>query len=337
LQTLLGSDNPFVVYYDALQEGAWVRTLDPQLRSASLVRIQEEGRNPETIDSLVAYDKPDIILVHRNRPVLVIEKTSEVPSAHNCGQRFARIARAAECGIPFIYFFPFVAQKHGSETVERERQQKTNQRYVNPRLFDASARLEAIFDAVVIHVCWPVDTHYELLTTPEKDTEIARVVRQVVEWSQSQGPIARLRTMAAIRRARLRAEREGQARKEASAKNRRLPPSVRIEETSAMINRYRITGAAISRLSARRRSLVYTIGMRYVRSDPYAGMLIFYDYLCARTGRTTQDRSMNLVASMPNIESAEWNQLSSENQGRKDIRLFRIFSDCILLRDAVLT
>ena len=48
------------------------------------------------IQKLLKYDRPDIILVKEGVPKLVIEKTREVPTGHNVGQRFARLVNAVE-------------------------------------------------------------------------------------------------------------------------------------------------------------------------------------------------------------------------------------------------
>ncbi len=100
-------------YCDNAVEGRWFRQLSPLLKSIELCKIEARGSNPPVIDKLVEYDRPDIILTLGDRPLLVIEKTREVPTGHNVGQRFARLVRAAEAEVPTIAFFPFDAMKHG--------------------------------------------------------------------------------------------------------------------------------------------------------------------------------------------------------------------------------
>ncbi|MFL6318179.1 MAG: hypothetical protein ACJ73C_15780, partial [Nitrososphaeraceae archaeon] len=55
----------------------------------------------------------DIILVEDEVPKLILEKTREVPTGHNVGQRFGRLVNAAEEGVMVIFFLPFIARKHG--------------------------------------------------------------------------------------------------------------------------------------------------------------------------------------------------------------------------------
>ena len=71
-------------------------------RWPSLTRANRLG-----MQDVLSYDRPDIILVDGDTPILVVEETVEVPSGHNVGQRFARIAAAAQgwrsipvCSVP---------------------------------------------------------------------------------------------------------------------------------------------------------------------------------------------------------------------------------------------
>ena len=72
--------------------------------------------------------------------------------------------------------------------------------------------------------------------------------------------------------------------------------------------------------------------MNYIRSDPYTGMLLFYDYLYARKGKNENQRDVNMVCSIPGIKKSEWQQT---NKKRKDIRIYSRFSDLILLQDGI--
>ena len=323
----------FAIFYDTLQEGEWAKAQVHELEGAPLVLIRDKGQNPEPIDKLIAYDRPDIIVSYGSRPILVLEKTEEVPTGHNVGQRFARIVRASELQVPMVYFFPFVAQKHGAETEERERDQKTNQRYVNPRLFDALEHLEDIHDTAVIPVNWPVDSRYELLRTPEKDDEVKKVMTEVVRWAISRRSLTELKKAPAIIKAKSDAAKQKELAIRRSSKYDHPPPTLRLERTSSLIQRLRIPPPASTNLLRREKSVVYRIGMEYIRADPYTGMLPFYDYLYARTGPTTRERSMNLVAHMPYIQFASWKSIE---KSRKDIDLYTTFADCIILKDGVI-
>jgi hypothetical protein len=303
------------------------------LGSASFHRMGSKGQNPKPVDELLEYDRPDIILTYGSQPVLSLERTEEVPTGHNVGQRFARIVRAAELHVPCVYFFPFAAQKHGKETQEREAEMKTNQRYVNARLFDAIQQMERIHNSLVVPVCWPVDDHYELLRSTKKDAEVKEVVSAVVENTLKKGTIDDLRKVPSVVKAQESALREREARLKSQSRYASPPPSVEIVETRSLIDLHDDFGSSIRRLlSLRHESVVYTIGMNYIRADPYAGTLIVYDYAYARNGTSPRNRSRNLIANIPNIRTSEWERQSTK---RKDISLFSKFADAILLRDGV--
>ena len=116
------------IYCDALQEGEWFKGISLNFRNAELLEINSRGSNPKLIEEIIEYDRPDIILVIDKKIKIVLEKTEEVPTGHNVGQRFARIVKSAELRIPFIYFCPFVAMKHGKYA---------NRCFINARLFTA--------------------------------------------------------------------------------------------------------------------------------------------------------------------------------------------------------
>ena len=89
------------IFADDQTEGDWFKARSKLFDDAEIVIIQRKN-NPEYIQKLLKYDRPDIILVKEGVPKLVIEKTREVPTGHNVGQRFARLVNAVENGIPII-------------------------------------------------------------------------------------------------------------------------------------------------------------------------------------------------------------------------------------------
>ena len=138
----------FTILYDEPQEAEWFRTLDPRLANATEVAITDAQLWP-SVQRVLLYDRPDIVLLDGETPILVVEQTVEVPSGHNVGQRFARIAAAAEAGVPVLYFGPYAARKHGGITA--------GPRYVNVRLFQALDALVRTRDTAVTAINWPVD------------------------------------------------------------------------------------------------------------------------------------------------------------------------------------
>ncbi len=100
------------VYYDSYQEGIWFKGLHYRLYEANLYPFPRGNSGPEYLKRALIYDRPDIVVVDNNQPIFVLERTVEVPSGHNVGQRFARLVAAAQMRIPIVYFGPYAAYKH---------------------------------------------------------------------------------------------------------------------------------------------------------------------------------------------------------------------------------
>ena len=78
--------------------------------------------------------------------------------------------------------------------------------------------------------------------------------------------------------------------------------------------------------------VIYEIGMKKIRSDPYTGMSMLYRYLYV-----LEHPSRALVLWFPNITENAWRRVAvNRNRNRKDVRLFRIAADAILLADNLL-
>ncbi len=99
----------FTVLYDEPHEAAWFKALHPELSDADEVPLDQA--TGDHLRRVLGYDRPDVVLLRDGSPILVVEETVEVPSGHNVGQRFARLAAAAEQGVPCLYFGPYKAKK----------------------------------------------------------------------------------------------------------------------------------------------------------------------------------------------------------------------------------
>ena len=76
------------IYYDSYHEGVWFRGLHSRLEQADLQPFSTKSDG--SLGQVLQYDRPDVVLVDDNDiPLLVLERTIEVPSGHNVGQRFA--------------------------------------------------------------------------------------------------------------------------------------------------------------------------------------------------------------------------------------------------------
>ena len=160
------------IYNDSLHEGLWFRDLCPNLlKDAQLVKIKNRGENPSIIDELISYDRPDIILTSDDIPKLVIEKTTEVPSGHNVGQRVGRIVKAAECSVPAIYFLPFDARKHGAYTSICN---------LNIRLLNAMLNMTKIHEVPIVAMNWIADKNGELIRDGSQDLELTKLLEDYI-------------------------------------------------------------------------------------------------------------------------------------------------------------
>ena len=309
----------WTIYYDDLQEGAWFQDLSPHFADAALRPLSDALRVAHLADTL-RYDRPDILLTHRGVPVLVVERTIEVPSGHNVGQRFARLAAAAEQQVPLVYFGPFKARKHGGET--------EGPRFMNLRLFYALDKIESINGAAVSTVNWPVDDDCELIRLHSKDDQMREYVEAlidiIVDENDHQAAIVdRIRDTAIYERLkadRLAFEQDGVRNPE---QYEVPPPSVRLlsGQTAA-------TEFSVPALRGMSLVVAYKVGMNYVRSDPYTGMGMLYRYLYVLP---QQDRC--LVLQFPGISLETWETVANSGRARKDVKLYRLIADGVQFSD----
>ena len=160
----------FTIYCDDLQEGIWFQELDPHFENAELEVIPSKKAEIMScgLDEVLKYDRPDIILKDENNVIFVLERTVEVPSGHNVGQRYA----AAEANIPIVYFGPYMAYKHGGNTA--------GPRYMNLRLFYSLKKASELYNTAVTTINWPVDRDCEVLKTPAKDNRIKQYLNLLI-------------------------------------------------------------------------------------------------------------------------------------------------------------
>lgn len=309
------------LYYDALQEGQWLSGLDPRFEGVPLLPFEHL---PSSLHGLLSYDKPDVIVCDDEIAVLVLERTVEVPSGHNVGQRFARLLAAAKARTPCLLVAPFKAMKHGGET--------SGPRYVNLRLFDALDKVSLAHDTFLAAINWPVDEDCEIIRGDPLNAKVAPVVRAVLDLYGETRQVPRKNDIVATRAARGLAEEIAQAR--ATAPRRYVyaepPPSVKIAVTNALRN----TGLDPAELPSLPEAVVYRIGMKTMRADPYTGMAVLYDYLYARNDDGSLKRVR--ILHMPNILRTVWEAKARYSRGSKEIRLYVEASDAILFFDSAL-
>ncbi|MUH03679.1 hypothetical protein GM609_09290 [Bombella sp. ESL0387] len=317
----------FTILYDHQHEANWFRKLHSDFKNAQEESINNAKDWP-CIAGVLAYDRPDIILLHRQVPILVIEETVEVPSGHNVGQRFARIAAAAEAGIPCVYFGPYVARKHGGKTA--------GPRYMNLRLFHALDAMIRITGTAVTTINWGVDQNCEVSRGYDKDNDMREYIRMFLDnyYKSNFSSLNQLILRSSVHQ-RLLCERndfiETKIRKPDQYNS--PPPSVEFMNISDFHSRFNqeiLVDNTLFPISEIVREIVlYSIGMNRIRSDPYTGMSILYKYLYVE-GHSHRA----LVLFFKNIKKSEWIDV---NRNRKDIKIYTIAADAIVFSDGIIT
>jgi hypothetical protein len=305
----------WTIYADELHEGDWFRELHPRLAGATEEEISgATSRNPR-LERVLLYDRPDIVLADpRDQPVLVVERTIEVPSGHNVGQRFARLAAAAEARVPVVYFGPYAARKHGGKTA--------GPRFMNLRLFAALDRVATVNRSAVTCINWPVDSNFEIVRLPTKDD---RMRAYLDLFFRAYDDRAHTDVIQSIRTSDFEAEQLAERRSFSSTLRRASgydgPP------TSVLICPGHEAARAVRAplLKGYHDAVIYTVGMRKIRSDPYTGMAMLYRYLYVLGAEVKRA----LVLRFPHITPDMWRSAARSDR-RKDIRLFRIAADGIL-------
>ncbi len=310
------------LYCDATHEGLWFQGLVPELRHAEIRKMGNRVHNPRVVNALLAYDRPDIILVKDGAPLLVLEKTSECPTGHNIGQRVGRIVRAAEHDVPSITFLPFDARKHGKHAGIVN---------LNARLLDAFLRMARIHGTPVLAVNWPCDDRGELIRDGSQDGDLSGTLREFVESGFDAQCNAFHSTMEAMRA-------EYEARVTKYPGYAKPPRSVKIVNTEDFVELMRERDPSFEPghgLGTRRETVIYTADMSpdaCRREDPYTGMQFVYDYQLCRSGPHPSDKRRNLVINVPRVSISRWRDANPNDPLRKS-SLWYTTANGIALKD----
>jgi hypothetical protein len=293
--------NPFTLFFDSEHEAHWLKHHSPLLESARLVPIRGRQDNPSLINELVVYDRPDVIVLRGERPVLTIEKTKEVPTGHNVGQRMARLVRSIECGVPVIYKAPFDARKHG---------QYEGPCYLNIRLLATFKRVSEIHGVPIVAVNTAVDAHHEIIENGSNDEVIEQIL---AEYLSDENFDAFLPAQSLM-------EEEYSYRLDRRPAYGFPPSTVSVAPTADLLHHFPGSSAYGSKLLRRKQSVVYSIGMtpeKCRREDPYTGMTFIYDYLMCRVGPSPRDKDKNLILSIPNVSKRRWLDANPNDASKK--------------------
>lgn len=313
------------VYCDNDHEGKWFCSLSRQLAYAPIIRIKQRGHNPIYVEGLLRYDKPDIILINGEHPRLVVEKTSEVPSGHNIGQRFGRIVNAAEEGVLALFFIPFLARKHG---------RYSSACYIPGRFFNALEKIRIIHNVPVLALEWPSNSSYELITDSSENKEIGELIDDLICNNFDYSKCHKINSIQ-----NLMLERSQTCNKH----THHTPNSVKIRNTVDYVNELRkqfpkYSNTISTTILNRPLSLVYEIRMAETsckRTDPYTGTQFVYDYMVCRKGQNPSDKIQNLILSFPYISRRVWLKSNPNKQSQKSA-LWYATANLIVLRDGLI-
>lgn len=314
------NEHSYEIFYDAFQEGVWFKSLSNCFSDAKLIQIPKSllDQQKYNINCILQYDKPDIILKDNGKIILVLERTKEVPSGHNVGQRFGRIVAAAKERIPVVYFGPYMAYKHGGSTA--------GPRYMNLRLFYSLKNLADCYNTAVTTINWPVDKDCELLKTPDKDTRLIEYIKFYMNYYNMHGSDGLTEY---IKRSSFQDEQYEEQKEfikkevQSPEQYETPPPSVEIIPISKFEMEYCVLPKNDNNIQSIE---LYHIGMENIRSDPYTGMAALYNYLYCRNGVVQ-------ILHFLNIQSSKWHSLRKTT---KTYRMYKEFSYAILFKDQLL-
>lgn len=290
---------------------------------------------PDHIRKILYLDAPDCIVEKDNEPVFSIEVTTEAGTGHNAFQRFARIAAAAENGVPAFYIYPEGAIISRKKRNKPDTTKQTKQQYfskwdeINPLIFRAMDAVMSIYDIPALLYYFPSDfTQYRgkpeaspnyankgLRFDPDivrytacpdsSDSSMIRMfeaLNEILEMTERYGvQPARGKLLKNIR---IRKQKDFMqmefAKKAGDAPIETMSPLsavtfVPTEYILQYLSKYEHSGYKVGELLRSREETAVYQCNAQFRGDPYPGALAAIDYLSCREGRTFEERRYNLI------------------------------------------
>lgn len=293
---------------------------------------------PDHIKKILYLDCPDLIVEYEMEPIFSIEISSEAGTGHNAFQRFARIAAAAENGVPAIYIYPEAA-------IIARQNSPARWDTINPLIFKALDRVMNIYRIPALLYYYPSDYEDSRYATnpnlsPNRKTKGLKQNRKRKyagsPVSSDHHMVALFRTLNCIISNVLQfgstkrisdligsqdiMEDRDWMLNEFSLKNvpvktiDQMSPltSTEIVPTSYVVNylasKHNLKNSEVSELISRRpKTLIYAINAKF-RGDPYPGAISAIDYLKCREGVTFEDRKYNLILCWGTVEKDDRNK-----------------------------
>lgn len=311
----------YLIYCDDYQEGYWFQSLDSRFDNAELEVIPSSRAKIHTcgLDDVLKYDRPDIILQDNRKTIFVLERTIEVPSGHNVGQRYGRLLAAAENRIPVVYFGPYAAYKHGGNTA--------GPRYMNLRLFYSLNKVANEYNTAITTIRWPVDSSYEVLKVPEKDKRVKEYLSLLLGYYETHGyrGLTEYIKNSPFQKEQITEQTTFALKEIENPEQYDYPPnSVEILSLTGFKRKFGIGNFNCP--PAIKKVVLYHIGMNYIRSDPYSGMSALYRHLYL-------DNQTILILYFENIESSLW---YNQRESSKTYRMYKDMADAILFADKLI-
>lgn len=282
----------------------WTREQIPDAGTAKFLNL------PETIKRILRLDKPDLIAtVDRNGidvPAVSIEITQTTPHGQHSKQRVARLVAAAEADVASICIIP-----NRKKAVVNGKPHMYN---LGEDLYSVVRRIERINRVPVFIYHYP-DQNGVLIDDPQfaghpnlRNPETRSVFHTVDAIITSK--LAGSQTSELYHDPWINSELQRIAAKAAQGSLLIDKYSTLSVIDTAQLAEYLADHTAMDeqriaatcsrlpqRVASRRKTLVFAPNGRLFEKagDPYCGMMAFFDYAFCRTGRSVEDRSINLM------------------------------------------
>lgn len=291
---------------------------------------------PAYIADILYLDKPDIIISgsidgKHEKPIFSIEFASCTPQYQHALQRFSRMMASVVNGCPSIIIIP--KEKRENDGGVRRYKRSRALEYGAVRLMDIFRTPAFIFD-------WEDDDGIlimeDLMPLPKIDSnsikELSSLLTQAIKEFHNIDYVNALWRLPIVKKkldsTRVNAYTGGAPSIERPGGGTGGKSSSKLDliETTELITQVqqksRIHNAQINKISDfiknRKQSLVfYPTRITAHAGDPYVGMIGYYDIAFCRVGKTTRERSYNLVAFCESVSINEVNSTMKNFNNRK--------------------
>lgn len=152
--------------------------------SPVIKRLPTLSAASKQLKPLLEWERQDWVIADDERILCTIEFSRHGYTGDNGFQRFARLYKAAQLGIPNIYFTPF-SRSRRNELDEG----LSNERNAAPELFKTLMSMSEVFQVPCLALAWPTDNYGTPLPfTSGAAKESLTILRQVITYLSSTKP-----------------------------------------------------------------------------------------------------------------------------------------------------